>query len=52
VRDVEVLGSAPRGIFDTAATEAIATWRFRPRVVNGRPVAQRSDVTLRFNVDR
>jgi outer membrane biosynthesis protein TonB len=38
-------------VFEAAATEAVARWRFRPRVVNGQPVAQRSAVTLRFNVE-
>ena len=52
VRDVEVLDSAPRGTFEAAATEALRAWRFKPRVVNGRPVAQRSVVTMRFNLDR
>lgn len=52
VRDVEVLGAEPRGVFESAATTAVGTWRFKPRLANGRPVAQRSVVTLRFNVDR
>ena len=51
VRDVEVLGAEPRGMFEAAATEALGAWRFRPRIVNGRPVPQRAVVTLRFNVD-
>jgi protein TonB len=50
-RDVEVVAAEPRGVFEAAATEAVARWRFRPRVVNGQPVAQRSAVTLRFNVE-
>jgi TonB family protein len=52
VSDIEVLGAEPRGIFEAAATEAVRTWRFRPRVVNGSPVPQRSVMTLRFNLDR
>lgn len=51
VRDVAVVGAEPRGIFEAAATEALGAWRFEPRLANGRPVAQRSVVTLRFNVD-
>jgi TonB family protein len=51
VRDVEVVDSQPHGVFDTAATEAVEGWRFRPRLANGRPVAHRSYVTLKFNVD-
>jgi TonB family protein len=52
VRDIEVVESEPRGVFDSAASEALGTWRFKPRLANGQPVAHRSTVTLRFNVDR
>jgi len=51
VRDIEVVSAEPRGVFDRAASDAVAAWRFRPRVVNGHPVAQRSSVTMRFDVD-
>jgi protein TonB len=51
VREIEVVAAEPRGVFDAAATAAIGQWRFQPRVVNGRPVPQRSSVTLRFNVE-
>jgi protein TonB len=51
VRDIEVVAAEPRGVFDAAAAEAVADWRYQPRVVNGQPVAQRSRVTLRFDVD-
>jgi protein TonB len=50
VRDVEVVNAEPAGVFDAAAVAAVAAWRYRPRVVNGRPVMQRSSVTLSFNV--
>jgi TonB family protein len=51
VRDIEIVAAEPRGVFDSAASDAVAAWRFRPRVVNGQPVAQRSTVTMRFDVD-
>jgi protein TonB len=50
-RDVEVVGAEPRGVFDAAAAAAVAGWNYRPRIVNGQPVAERSSVTLRFNVE-
>lgn len=50
-RDVEVVAAQPRGVFDAAAIAAVAEWKYRPRVVNGAAVAQRSSVTLRFNVE-
>jgi protein TonB len=51
VRDIQVVSAEPRGVFDRAASDAVAAWRFRPRLVNGQPVAQRSSVTMRFDVD-
>jgi protein TonB len=51
VRDIQVVESWPRGVFEQSAASALGQWRFRPRVVNGQPVAQRSSVTLRFDVD-
>jgi len=50
-RDVEVAAAQPGEVFDAAAVAAVANWTFRPRVVNGRPVPQRSSVTLRFSVE-
>jgi protein TonB len=49
-REIAVTGAEPTGVFDAAAADAVAGWRYRPRVVNGRPVPQRTSVTLRFNV--
>jgi protein TonB len=49
--DVAVVAAEPRGVFDEAAVAAVAGWKYRPRVVNGRPVAQRTSVTLRFSVE-
>jgi protein TonB len=37
-RDVRVVASAPPGVFDRAATDAIARWRYRPAKYNGQPV--------------
>jgi TonB family protein len=51
VRDIEVVDSEPRGVFESAASKALSAWRFRPRLANGQPVAHRSTVTLRFDVD-
>lgn len=51
VRDIEIVDAEPRGVFESAATQAVGNWRYRPRLANGQPVARRSHVTLRFNVD-
>lgn len=52
VRDASVVEAAPQGVFDAAAVQAIERWRFRPRAVNGAPVAVRTTATLRFEVQR
>jgi TonB family protein len=51
VRDIEVMDAQPRGVFESAATQAVGNWRYRPRLANGQPVPRRSVVTLRFNLD-
>jgi TonB family protein len=51
VRDIEVVDSAPRGVFESAASAALENWRYRPRLSNGQAVAHRTTVTLRFNLD-
>jgi len=51
VRDVEVVDSEPQGVFDSAATQAVGSWRYQPRFANGQPVARRTSVTLRFSLD-
>lgn len=52
VSDIEVVAAAPQGVFESAAREALASWRFKPRLANGLPVAHRASVTLRFDVAR
>jgi periplasmic protein TonB len=51
VGDIAVIAAEPQGVFESAATAAVAEWRYRPRTVNGRPMSQRATVTLRFDVD-
>lgn len=51
VRDIEVVGAEPRGVFDRSATDALSRWRFKPRLVNGQPATQRSSLIMRFNLD-
>lgn len=50
VQSVDVVDSKPRGVFDSAAVQAAYKWKFKPKVVNGQPVAQRGIQTLEFNL--
>lgn len=38
--DIEVLESQPEEIFDQAAIDALARWKYRPKMDNGKPVKQ------------
>ncbi len=49
--DVAVLESDPPGIFDTAATRAVARWRFRPGHRQGAPVAVRVRQRVAFALE-
>jgi protein TonB len=52
VRDIVVVAAEPRGVFDDAASAALARWRFRPPVAaDGRPVPLRTSVQLRFELE-
>lgn len=50
VGDVRVIAATPAGVFDQAASDAIARWRFRPVERNGVPVAQRAKLRIRFDL--
>jgi TonB family protein len=51
VRDIVVVGAEPRGVFEDAASAALARWRFRPPVApDGQPVPRRTSVQLRFQL--
>ncbi|MEE9345878.1 MAG: energy transducer TonB [Methylococcales bacterium] len=51
VIDAKVTDAKPEGIFDRAALNAIVKWKFKPKMKNGRPVAQRATQRLKFNVE-
>lgn len=50
VSDVSVLESNPARLFDRAAMDAMRRWKFRPKIVNGTPVAQRAKQTIEFKL--
>ena len=52
VRDIVVVAAEPSGVFEDAASAALARWRFRPPVAaDGRPVPLRTSVQLRFQLE-
>lgn len=50
--EVQVMGSSPPEVFDEAATDAVAKWRFKPPLVDGEPVAVTTIIRLRFEPKR
>ncbi|MBW4050377.1 MAG: energy transducer TonB [Proteobacteria bacterium] len=46
--DLKVIQSTPQGVFDRAAMDAIAEWRYRPAKYDGRPVAVPVRTLIRF----
>jgi TonB family protein len=47
-KDIQVLDSAPKQVFDRAALDSVSKWRFEPVRKNGTPVAQRAVLQLKF----
>ena len=48
VQDVAVHGASAPGVFEQAASEALSQWRYRPVLRDGKPVAQRARIRVRF----
>jgi TonB family protein len=47
-RDLQVLDSAPKLVFDRAALDSVSKWRFEPIRKDGSPVNQRAVLQVRF----
>lgn len=50
VRNVTVKNSKPKRIFDQAAVRAIKRWKFKPKMVGGKAVAQEGEQTIQFSL--
>lgn len=51
VVNVQVVAAQPPGVFEEAALAAIAQWRFRPALAQGRSIASQGRIsTLRFRM--
>ena len=52
VTDVEVIDSEPRRVFDREARRALLRWKYKPKVVDGKPIRQEGmTVQLDFTMD-
>lgn len=50
VEDVKVLDSRPSRVFDRAAKRAILKWKFKPKIVEGKPVSRRAIQVIEFKL--
>ena len=50
VKDIAVHSANPENIFDAAAIGALAQWRYKPMLKEGKPIAQRARIRIRFSV--
>lgn len=50
VKDVKVISSKPRKVFDKAARKALKRWKFKAVVVNGKAVARRAEQVMQFKL--
>lgn len=52
VSDPKVVDANPRRLFDRNAVRAIYKWKFKPRIVDGQPVARRATQRIEFNIQQ
>lgn len=52
VSEVSIVESNPKGIFDRAAVRAAHRWKFKPRVIDGKPIRQKSTQIMQFSLDK
>lgn len=50
VESPSVVSASPSGVFEEAALANIRQWRFKPKMVNGKPVSQRAVQTINFKL--
>jgi protein TonB len=50
VRSAKVVEAQPKGLFEATAVAAVMRWKFKPKIVNGQPVAQRGLQRIDFNI--
>ncbi len=51
VSNPKIIASNPRRMFDRNAVRAIYKWKFKPRIVDGKPVARRATQRIDFNIN-
>ena len=52
VADVTILSAKPKRIFNRAAIKAISSWKFKPKISNGKVTSQRATQTITFKLSK
>ncbi|MBI3171500.1 MAG: TonB family protein, partial [Hydrocarboniphaga effusa] len=52
VRSAVPKQAQPRGVFETAAVQSILKWKFKPKIVDGKPVEHKGIQRLDFVLDK
>lgn|SRR5690606_9509327 len=50
VESVDIIEAQPRGVFEREAIRALYKYKFKPKMENGRPVAQTATQTIEFKL--
>jgi protein TonB len=50
VISVKIVKSMPDGVFDKSAIKALKRWKFRPKTVDGKAIAQTGVITLNYKL--
>ena len=51
VKSARPIRSQPRGVFEAAAMQSILKWKFRPKIVDGKPQETKGTQKLEFNLE-
>ena len=51
VQGVKIIESAPSGVFERSVKKALMQWKFRPKILEGKSVAQKGVIQLNFNLE-
>ncbi len=52
VEEVEVIDAKPKGVFEREAIRAAWRYKFKPKLVDGKPVSQVATLPFEFNLDK
>lgn len=52
VQSVEIVESVPPGQFDRSVLRTLKRWKFKPKVVDGTPMAHTGTVTIQFTLEQ